>query len=79
MTVFGLGTQDSLSQANDFQKKHDLSFEMLWDESFYSWQTIGVTSQPTAVMLQPDGTPIQGWIGMFPIDEVLRLAEEFAV
>jgi hypothetical protein len=49
---------------------------MLWDESFISWQTIGVSSQPTAVMLAPDGTPITGWIGAFPEDEVLRLAAE---
>ncbi len=51
---------------------------MLWDESFVSWQVIGVTSQPTAVMLQPDGTPITGWIGPFPEGEVLRLAAEHA-
>jgi thioredoxin-like negative regulator of GroEL len=49
---------------------------MLWDESFISWQAIGVSSQPTAVMLQADGTPITGWIGAFPEDEVLRLAAE---
>ncbi|MDG0976537.1 MAG: hypothetical protein P8L16_11470 [Ilumatobacter sp.] len=49
---------------------------MLWDESFISWQTIGVSSQPTAVMLKADGTPITGWIGSFPEDEVLRLAAD---
>jgi hypothetical protein len=75
--VIGLGTQDGLTRANDFVEKHDTTFEMLWDESFISWQTIGVSSQPTAVMLQPDGTPITGWIGSFPEDEVLELAAEF--
>jgi hypothetical protein len=74
--VIGLGTQDSLGQANDFDDKFEISFDMLWDESFISWQTIGVSSQPTAVMLAPDGTPITGWIGAFPEDEVLRLAAE---
>ena len=74
--MIGLGTQDSLGQANDFDDKFDTSFDMLWDESFISWQTIGVSSQPTAVMLAPDGTPITGWIGAFPEDEVLRLAAE---
>ena len=49
---------------------------MLRDESFISWQTIGVSSQPTAVMLKADGTPITGWIGSFPEDEVLRLAAD---
>ncbi len=74
--MIGLGTQDNLSQANDFDDKFGTSFDMLWDESFISWQTIGVSSQPTAVMLQADGTPITGWIGPFPEDEVLRLAAE---
>lgn len=76
--MIGLGTQDSLGEANDFHDRYDITFDMLWDSTFISWQTIGVTSQPTAVMLQPDGTPIQGWIGAFPEAEVLRLADEHA-
>lgn len=76
--MIGLGTQDSLGQANEFDIKHGTSFDMLWDESFISWQTIGVTSQPAAVMLQPDGTPITGWLGAFPEDEVLQLAAQYA-
>jgi hypothetical protein len=48
----------------------------LWDESYYSWQTIGVTSQPTVVMIEGDGTPITGWVGGIPEDEVLRIAAE---
>lgn len=78
MRVVGLGTQDSLGEAHDFLEDFDLTFPMLWDESFLSWQVIGITSQPSAVMLQPDGTPITGWIGPFPEDEVLRLAAEYA-
>ncbi|MEM8746808.1 MAG: hypothetical protein AAGF91_08915 [Actinomycetota bacterium] len=52
------------------------SFTMLWDESFQTWAEIGITSQPSAVLLAPDGSPIQGWIGAYPEDEVLRLAAE---
>ncbi len=52
------------------------SFTMLWDESFLSWQVLGISSQPTAVLFAADGTPITGWIGPFPEDEVLRLAAE---
>ncbi len=75
--VIGLGTQDSYQQALDFVDQHDTrSFTMLWDESFVSWQVIGVSSQPAALMLAPDGTPIDGWLGMFPIDRVLEYAEE---
>jgi len=49
---------------------------MLWDGSFESWQVIGISSQPTAVMFDADGTPITGWIGPFPEDEVLQLAAD---
>jgi hypothetical protein len=51
---------------------------MLWDESFVSWQTIGITSQPSAVMLAPDGTPLEGWVGMYDEATVLELAAEYA-
>ncbi|WP_394936390.1 TlpA family protein disulfide reductase, partial [uncultured Ilumatobacter sp.] len=75
--VIGLGTQDSLGQAQDFVEDYGTeSFTMLWDQSFLSWQALGVTSQPAAVMFAADGTPITGWIGAFPEDEVLRLAAE---
>lgn len=60
-------------------KDHDTaSFTMLWDESFISWQVIGITSQPSAVMLAPDGTPIDGWVGMYPQDTVLELAAQYS-
>jgi thioredoxin-like negative regulator of GroEL len=60
-------------------KDHDTeSFTMLWDESFISWQVIGITSQPSAVMLAPDGTPIDGWVGMYPEDTVLELAAQYS-
>lgn len=75
--MVGLGTQDSLGDAEDFVDDHGTdSFTMLWDESFETWIEIGITSQPSAVLLAADGTPITGWIGPFPEDEVLRLAAE---
>ncbi len=49
---------------------------MLWDESFQSWQALNVASQPTAILFAADGTPITGWLGGFPEDEVLQLATE---
>ena len=49
---------------------------MLWDESFQTWLEIGITSQPSAVLLAADGEPISGWIGPFPEAEVLELAAE---
>jgi hypothetical protein len=73
----GLGTQDSLGEAEDFSNDFGTeSFTMLWDESFETWLEIGITSQPSAVLLAADGTPITGWVGPFPEDEVLSLAAE---
>ncbi|MFK8025158.1 MAG: TlpA family protein disulfide reductase [Ilumatobacter sp.] len=77
--MVGLGTQDSLDDAHEFVEDHGTaSFTMLWDESFQTWTEIGITSQPSAVLLAADGSPITGWIGPFPKDEVLRLAAENA-
>jgi len=47
---------------------------MLWDESYVSWNVLGISSQPAAVLFAADGTPITGWIGPFPEDDVLTLA-----
>ncbi len=49
---------------------------MLWDESFVSWNALGISSQPSAVLFAADGAPITGWIGPFPEGDVLRLAAE---
>ena len=50
------------------------SFPMYWDETFESWVALGVSGQPTAILLSPDGEPLGGWRGRFPEDEVLQLA-----
>jgi len=52
---------------------------MLWDESFQSWLELGISGQPAAVFVSPDGELITGWLGGFPEDEVLDLAAEYAV
>ncbi len=52
---------------------------MLWDESFQSWIELGITGQPAAVFVSPDGELITGWFGAFPEDEVLDLAAQYAV
>lgn len=50
---------------------------MLWDESFESWIELGVTSQPTSVLLTPDGTIITGWVGAVPEEQVLELSRQY--
>lgn len=76
MQVVGLGTQDSLGEAEDFVETYGTTFPMLWDESFESWIELGVSSQPTAVLLTAEGTIITGWVGRFPEDTVLELAAQ---
>jgi hypothetical protein len=73
--VIGLGTQDSGGEAADFVRDRDVySFPMYWDETFESWAAFGITGQPAAILLSPDGEPLGGWRGMFPVDDVLELA-----
>ena len=73
--MIGLGTQDSGGEAADFVRDNGTySFPMYWDESFESWAEIGISSQPAAFLLSADGEPITGWLGNFPMDEVLELA-----
>ena len=47
---------------------------MYWDETFESWVAFGVSSQPAAALLAPDGEVLGAWRGMFPTDAVLDLA-----
>jgi hypothetical protein len=73
-----LGTQDNTDMAVEFvENGGTVSFPMYWDETFLSWQAFGVRSQPAAALLSPDGEVLDGWLGMFDIDEVLRLAAEY--
>lgn len=74
MRVIGLGTQDTLGEAEEFVDEFGTTFTMLWDESFESWTAMRVASQPTAILFAADGTPLQGWMGPFPEDDVLSLA-----
>lgn len=70
-----MGAQDSLSYAEEFVTTTGTeSLFMIWDESFTSWQYYGVRGQPTAVLVDIDGNPIQGWVGRFDESEVLELA-----
>ena len=54
MRVIGLGTQDSLGEAEQFVADRGTTFTMLWDESFESWAALNVTAQPTAILFAAD-------------------------
>ena len=77
--MVGLGTQDSAEEAVEFvASTGTLSFPMFWDETFVTWQVFGVGAQPAAALLAPDGELLGGWLGQFPVDEVLELARASA-
>lgn len=70
-----MGAQDNLDLAADFLAATGVSTPlMIWDPGFESWIYYGVTGQPTAILVDAEGNPIQGWRGRFDTDEVLQLA-----
>ena len=74
MTVIGIGTQDGFDEAKKFRARHNITFSLLWDESFDTWNAFGVTSQPASVLMAANGMTIKGWQGVIPEAEVVRLA-----
>lgn len=76
LTVVGIGTQDDLEYAKSFLVDTGVTTPlMLWDESFESWLKIGITAQPTWILVRGDGSFIQGWIGGLPEDQILELLD----
>jgi thiol-disulfide isomerase/thioredoxin len=76
LTVVGLGTQDDLEYAKEFLADTGVETPlMLWDESFESWVTIGITAQPTWILGRGDGSFIDGWVGGLPEKRILELLD----
>ncbi|MDH4144645.1 MAG: TlpA family protein disulfide reductase [Acidimicrobiia bacterium] len=75
LDVIGLGTQDDLERARDFVSDGGITFPMLWDESFASWQALGLRSQPAAALFGADGDVLGAWMGPFDEDEVVELID----
>lgn len=74
LTVVGLGTQDSLEEAEEFVADNELTIRMLWDATYQSWAELGVSLQPSAMLLSPDGQLVEKWLGPIPEDEVVARA-----
>ena len=72
--MVGLGSQDSLSDAQGFVSRYGVTFTMLWDGSGRSWRELGVRGQPAALLLARDGSELGRWFGPFPEDEVVALS-----
>ncbi|MDH3959144.1 MAG: TlpA family protein disulfide reductase [Actinomycetota bacterium] len=74
LTVVGLGTQDDLEYAREFVADTGVRTpQMLWDASFESWQQLGITAQPTWILVRGDGTFLGGWVGGLPEQQILDL------
>lgn len=71
--IVGLGTQDDPGEAATFVDRHSIPFPMLWDETFETWQSLGVTAQPAVALFAADGEMLGGWMGGLPEQEVLGL------
>ncbi len=73
--VVGLGTQDSVQEAQEFVREHGLKTpRMLYDPSFASWQQLGIRGQPAAILFDRDGVGRSIWFGPFDHQEVLDVA-----
>ncbi|MGH9042837.1 MAG: TlpA family protein disulfide reductase [Acidimicrobiia bacterium] len=71
----GFGTQDTFGDAEDFVARHDVPFKMLWDSGFESWEAFGISRQPAAVLLAPDGTELDRWQGELSESDQARALE----
>ena len=59
-TVVGIGTQDDEQYARDFIADTGVSTpRMLWDASFESWRAMGITAQPTWILVKGAATDTQ--------------------
>ena len=75
--MVGLGTQDSYAEAREFVTRHGVTFRMLWDRGFASWDAFGIQGQPASILVSTDGRELKRWIGRLDDDdhaEALRLA-----
>ena len=70
LAIVGIGTQDGFGEAFKFHQKYNISFPLLWDEGFETWNQLGVSSQPKAFLYSGDGTLVQKWSGPIAYDEV---------
>ena len=59
--MIGLGTQSDYVEAKDFVARYGITFRMLWDSGFESWDGFNVFRQPTSILVSRGGTMIKRW------------------
>ena len=67
-----MGTQDNLEQAQSFVQSTGTTFTMLWDPTFESWRHLGISSQPSGMLLDGNGRILTTWRGDIPQSRVLE-------
>ena len=74
VTVVGLGTQDDLAYAKEFVADTGVTTpQMLWDPTFFTWQQLGITAQPTWILVDANGEQLGTWVGALPTEQILAL------
>jgi hypothetical protein len=77
--VIGLGTQSDYDEAKGFVARYGITFRMLWDSGFESWDGFHVFRQPTSILVSRGGTMIKRWDSALSDQqraEATRLARE---
>lgn len=57
--------------------RHGITFPMLWDRGFRSWEAFGIQGQPASILVSRAGQEVKRWIGALDEDEradVIELA-----
>lgn len=67
-----MGTQDNLGMAQSFVQSTGTTFTMLWDPTFESWRQLGISSQPSGMLLDGNGAILTAWRGSIPQSRVLE-------
>ena len=61
--MIGLGTQSDSDTAKEFVARHGITFRMLWDSDFDSWDGFDVWAQPTSILVSRGGKQMKRWYG----------------
>ena len=69
----GLGTQGNRDDALSFVRSTGVRHPMVWDQTSTSWRRFGIVSQPTSVVVSPDGTVLALFPSRLALDEVLAV------
>jgi hypothetical protein len=77
--VIGVGAQGGYDDAEDFVARHGITFRMLWDRGFDSWDGFAVWGTPASILVSRGGTQLKRWSGAMTDQQradAIRLARE---